>query len=123
MEKICLDIDVVLDFLRGDKVTMEKIKYYSDKEEICITPHTLLYLLIGVRKPAAIQPFLNSISVLEFDRKAATLSAKIIEENRERGKSMGMDELMTAATCLSTGSFLFTKNRKEFEHIKNLKLV
>jgi predicted nucleic acid-binding protein len=123
MEKICLDLEVILDFLRGDKLIVEKIRNYSDREEICITSHTLFYLLIGVRKPDSILPFVNSISVLEFDRKAAALAAKLIHDNRERGKSMGMDELITASICLSTGSFLFTKNRKEFEHIKNLKLV
>jgi len=123
MEKICLDLDVVLEFLRGDSITVEKIKNYSDKEEICITPHTLLYLHIGVRRTDAIKPFINSVSVMDFDRKAASMAAKIIEENRDKGKTMGLDEVLTAAICLSTGSFLFTKNRKEFEHIKNLKLV
>lgn len=123
MEKICLDLEILIEFLRGDPLTIEKIKHYSDREEICITPQTLLYILLSVRKQGAIMPFLNSISVLSFDRKAASLAVKIIEENKEKGRVMGMDEIMTAAICISNGAFLCTKNRKDFEQIKNLKLV
>ncbi len=123
MDKICLDLDVVLDFLRGDKSTVEKIKYYADKEEICITAMTLIYLLLGVKKMDALRPFVNSISVLEFDRKTASLAAKIIEDNKEFGVDMDMDRVMTAATCLAMDACLFMKNRKGFEQIKNLKLV
>ncbi len=123
MEKICLDLEVLIEFLRGDALTIEKIKHYSDREEICITPQTLLYILLSVRKQGAIMPFLNSISVLSFDRKAAMLAVKLMEDNKEKGKSMGMDEIMTAAICMSSGAWLCTKNRKDFEQIKNLKII
>ena len=123
MEKLCLELDVVIDFLRGEKATVEKIKYYMNKEEICITPNTLTYLLIGLHKSEALKPFINSITVLEFDRDAATRAARIIEDNYARGKAMDTDEVMTAAACLTHGAFLFTKNRKKFEHLKDLKLV
>jgi predicted nucleic acid-binding protein len=115
--KICLDLDVVLDFLRGDPIAIAKIKQYSNNEELCITAHTQLYLLIGARKEEAIRPFLNSISILDFDKKSSSIAGRLIKLNRFRGKSMGMDEVLTAAMCLGHGAALVTKHRGEFEHL------
>ena len=115
--KICLDLDMVLDFLRGDSLAVAKIRQYANNEELCITSHTQLYLLIGARKEEAIRQFLNSITILDFDKKAASIAGRLIKMNRLRGKSMGMDEVLIASTCLGYGAALVTKRRTEFEHL------
>ena len=57
MEKICLDFETALDFLWGDPATIEKLKYYADREEICITSLTLMHLLETVNKPDVVAAF------------------------------------------------------------------
>ncbi|MBI2079147.1 type II toxin-antitoxin system VapC family toxin [Candidatus Micrarchaeota archaeon] len=123
MEKICMNTEVAIDFLRGDKTTVEKLRYYADKEELCISSPTLLVLLVGIKKADAVKQFTNSINILPFDKLAATFASKIMEECKEKGVVMDWKDLITASVCLSNRAFLFTKNRKDFEHVKTLKLV
>lgn len=118
-----MNIEVVIDFLCGDKTTVEKLRYYADKEELCISSSTLMLLLLGVKKTESIRQFTNNVNILPFDKSAATVSAKIAEECKEKGVVMDWKDLITASTCLSNRAFLFTRNRKDFEHVKNLKLV
>lgn len=123
MEKICLDTDVIVDFLRGDRTIVKKIQYYADKEEICMTSNSLFQIMVGVKNAEALSAFTNNISVLDFGRKTAGIAARIIDEARDRGKEFAIDNVITAATCMENNAFLFTKSRKDFEFVKGLKLV
>ncbi|MEK6979449.1 MAG: type II toxin-antitoxin system VapC family toxin [Candidatus Micrarchaeota archaeon] len=123
MEKICLDTDVIVDFLRGDKTIVKKIQYYADREEICMTSNSLFQIMVGVKNGEALSAFINNISILDFGRKTAETAARIIDEARDRGKEFSVDNVITAATCIENNAFLFTKNRKDFEFVKGLKLV
>lgn len=124
MEKICLDIDIAVDFLKGETSAVEKLKYYADREEVCINTITLVQLLSAIRKPEVANTLVNSITILGLDKKAATLAARLIQETKEQGYShKNIDSFLTAAICITNNAFLFTKDRKKFEGIKGLKLV
>ena len=124
MEKICLDFEAALHFLRGDPATIEKLKYYADREEICITSFTMLHLVEAIKKPEAVNAFANSVTVLPFDRRAAHLAASISRELEEHGTTHGMSEsVMTAAICMANDAFLFSRSPSKFDGIKGLKKV
>ena len=124
MEKICLDTEVAIDFLRGEKATVEKLRYYADREEICITTPALIQLLSAIRKQEVANSLINSVTILDLDKKSAGIAARLIKESKEQGYNhKNMDSFLNAAICISNNAFLFTKERKRYEGIKGLKLV
>lgn len=123
MEKICLDIDAVLDFLRGEPSTVEKLNYYANQEEICISGVTLYSLLEAVSKKDVVISFANSVTILPFDRKAAVIANRISKEMREKRIDPSNEAILTAAVCMANDSFLFTKKPANFEGIRGLKKV
>ncbi len=124
MEKICLDFEATIDFLRGEPSIIEKLKYYADREEICITSFTLMHLLETIRKPEVISAFVNSVTVLGFDSKSARLAADICDELGSQGEvHKRMESIMTAAICISNNAFLFSRSQSKFDGIKGLRKV
>ncbi len=124
MEKICLDYGAALDFLRGEQSIVEKLKYYANREEICLSSMTLVHLLQTIRKPDVAMNFSSAVTILPFQRREAIIAARIKQEMSEKGvRRRGMESLLTAATCLAHNAFLFTKEPRKFEGIKGLKKV
>lgn len=123
MERICLDTDVIIDFLCGDKTIVEKLRYYSDREQICVTVFTLLQLQLAIKKAEVLNAFVANVTPFAFDKRSAVIASRIINELEEAGKRINIESVITAAICIENGAFLFTKNRSAFEGIKGLKLV
>ena len=124
MEKICLDFETALDFLMGDPGTIEKLRYYADREEICITSLTLMQLLETIKKEEVISNFSNSISILPFDKRAAGIATKLNKEIKMNGElPKPMDSILTASICIANNAFIFTRNSWKFEGIRGLRKV
>ena len=124
MEKIVLDFEAALGFLRGDAGTIEKLMYYADREEICISSMTLMHLYESVSRQDAVGAFAANVTVLPFDKKAAQVVTKIANELREHGESVQMtDSLVTAAICISNDGLLYARSPAKFAMIKGLKKV
>ena len=123
MEKICLDTEVTIDFLLGEKTTVEKLRNYIVKEEICINPITLFYLHRAIQKPDVVSNFAANVTVMQLDSQAAAKAAEIEQELREKGIEKTNDIILTAAMCIVNSAFLFTKDRKKFDGIRGLKIV
>ena len=122
MEKICLDTKVILDFLRGESSIVEKVKYYAD-EELCITTPTVFELLVSVKKPEVVTNFIRNVKTLEFNENSGMIASRIYNELRELGVLKPVRNVITASICIDNGAFLVTKNRKDYEKIRGLKLV
>jgi predicted nucleic acid-binding protein len=77
-----------------------------------------------VKKPEVINAFVNSVTVLPFDKKAASVFHRLVTETRERGADLkSVDPLVTAAICMANDAFLFTKSPKNYDRIKGLRKV
>jgi predicted nucleic acid-binding protein len=123
MEKICLGYDAVLDFLRGEPSTVEKLNYYADQEEICISGVTLYNLLETINRKEVVLSFANSVTILPFDRKAAVIANKINRELPGLGADTASEAVMTAAICMANDAFLFTRKPANYEGMRGLKRV
>jgi predicted nucleic acid-binding protein len=126
MEKICLDFETALDFLRGESSIIEKMKYYADREEVCITSLTLYQLMEVINRAEVVNAFANSVTVLPFDRNAAKLTASISKDLEEQGDaSKRMEVIFTAAVCIANDAHVFSrsKSKSKYEGIKGLKKV
>ncbi len=124
MEKICLDFEAALDFLRGEPAIIDKMRYYADHEEICITSLTMMHLLEVVTKPDVVAGFSANVTVLPFDKKAAQVASKILNDMKDRGGGFRItDSILTAAICMANDAFLFTRATGKFDGIKGLRKV
>ena len=124
MEKICLDFEAAIEFLRGEQSTIEKLKWYVDREEVCITAFTMAHIIESVKKPEVINRFVNSVTILPFDKKSATILSRLLTELRERGLEVKhTDNLVTASICMANDAFLFTKSPSNYEGAKGLRKV
>lgn len=124
MEKICLDFEAALDFLRGDPTILEKIKWYADREDVCLNAFSMTHLFETVRKSEVVNAFVNSVTILPFDKKAAGVFHRLLAEAREKGQKMKtVDHLITASICMANDAFLFTKSPKNYDGIKGLRKV
>lgn len=123
MEKICLDYSAALDFLKGEKTVAEKLNYYINNDEICISALTLAHLLYTVKKQDVIISFANSVTILPIDRKAVVVSSKLRNELAENANEISHETLMNAAVCIVNDAFLFTRRAADYEKIKGLKRV
>jgi predicted nucleic acid-binding protein len=124
MDKVCLDFEAALDFLRGEKTTLEKVKWYIDREDVCVTAFTVAHLMEAVRKPEVVNAFANSVNVLPFDKKAVHVLNRLITEAREREQQLKtMDHLVTASICIANEALLLTKSPANYDGVKGLKRV
>ncbi len=128
MEKICLDFETALDLLRGDLTVVEKLRNYAPNEEICLTSLAMTQLMMAVTKTDAVKSFLNSVTVLPFDKNAAYIAANLAMELHSAGDDQKrLDTIMTAAICISNKAHLFsrapTNTESKYDGIKGLKKV
>lgn len=119
-----MDFETALDFLRGDPATIEKLKYYADREELCVTSLTMLHLFETVKKREAVVRFSNSVTVLPFDKNSSQLAHQINKDLSERGEiPKMMESVFTAAICMANDAFLFSRTSWKFDGMKGLKRV
>ena len=123
MVKICLDSDIILDFLEGRRATIEKLKYYIEKEEIVTTSLVMFEVLSSVKSIAPVLRFMERLEILAFDKQSAELASKLYRDGIKEGIKLSTRALVNAAVCMRNDAFLFTKNRNEYEGIKGLKVV
>ena len=114
MEKICLDYETALDFLRGDPATIEKLKYYAE----------MMQLLETIKKQDVVNDFANSVTILPFDKKAAAVATKLNKEMTQKGEiPKPVDSVLMASICIANDAFIFTRSPWKFEGIRGLRKV
>ena len=60
--------------------------------------------------------------IVLFDARCAITYARIRADLESRGQSIGPNDLMIAATVLTHGGILVTRNTKEFARVQGLEL-
>jgi len=126
---VCVDTDVIIDFLRNESRAVKKIKELKDSEvEICTTTINSFELFKGAFRSKRnnsielVSSFLNNLKILSFDLKASEEAAKIFESLRAKGKIIDPLDLMIASVAVTNDKPLLTRNIKHFERISNLKI-
>lgn len=129
MKNYVIDTDILIYFLKGRKEVIEKlVKIPTD----CLYTTRVNYteLLYGAynssrlkKNLAAIEPFLDSFRILEFDEGSSKIFAKTKAQLKKRGKIIADMDLMIASITLNHGFSLVSNNIKHFERIDKLDLV
>jgi len=128
VETLCLDTDVLIDFLRGKNEVVDVIQEIEKEFVLATTTVNLFELYFGAYKTGkeknveAVNELAERIEVLELNKKSAELAGKIMAELEKKGLEIGIRDTMIAGTVLESGSILYTRNVKHFRKIKEIKL-
>lgn len=95
------------------------------RDQLYISSITEFELLTGATQEhkAFWNFFLERIEILDFDSRAARVSAEIITLLKPKRKSIDMPDLFIASTAIVNDLTLDTLNKKDFIHIDYLKLL
>lgn len=124
---IALDTNVVSELMRA--LPDPRVLAWVDAQEaetLCVTAVTVAEILYGIARlpagkrrtqlEAAVAKTLEEdFTFLPFDENAAVDYATIVASQDLRGRKVSMADAMIAATCLSAGAMLATRNTKDFD--------
>lgn len=124
---VCLDTNIVIDYLHGDKKTVEtvaKMALSHGGKSLAITSITM-YELFKSKKPKAeeaLQGFVDDINLYNLDKDSALASARIFASLSEKGRMINENDILIAGIALANDDILITKD-KHFESIENAKIL
>lgn len=123
--KICLDSDIIVDFLRKNPETKRIIEELG--EEFYTTQINTFEIWSGKLKHEEnmIKNMLGSLTKIDFDEQAALKAGDIQMKLKETGNLIDFRDLFIASICIQNNLELLTNNKKHFERMKKfgLKLV
>ena len=123
-----LDTTVIIDILREDSKTVDKIKeIQKSTAAILTTSITVFELWQGLeikdsKKREKILNVLQSIGLLSFDFNSAKEAGNIYRELRKKGITIDAEDTMIAGIAKIHNETLLTRNVKDFRRIENLKV-
>lgn len=126
MEILCLDTEVVIDYIRDKKPCSEWADNALRRYSCCVTSITIYELKFGIvfaGRKDAYASMLAELPVLNFEQKAALIAGEIHAKLCLNRQDIGPKDVFIASICIANNCALLTKNKKHFERVKNLKLL
>jgi len=71
---------------------------------------------------AFVEKLCKQMTIFDYDTAAAKVFAEISSDTAQKGGSVGINDLIIAATAISHGHCVMTINKKDFENIAGLQL-
>lgn len=123
---VCLDSDVLIDFLRNDKLIVQKIKELSSNEKLFITSINSFEILKELKSSKInkdiILEFISNFYIFNFNFEASKKAAEIFNQLKSEGNIIELPDIMIASIVIANNERLLTRNTTHFERIKDLKL-
>lgn len=121
MEKILVDTDVIVDFLRGYRQRIKGIfRDIEDKKiKAYITWINVVEIYSGMdfeKKEAIIKKLFSLFEILSQDWKSAKLAGKL-----RRNYGLGLADAIIASLAITHDLKCFTFNKKDFKKIREIK--
>ena len=128
--KYFLDTDTCIFALRQPDSPVRTHLQANRPEDVVVPAIVKAELLLGVAKSTsprkaakAVTQLLLPLTIVPFCGEAAVAYAKIRHNLESKGKLIGPNDLIIAATVLAHAGTLVTHNTREFKRVGGLKLV
>ena len=127
----CLDTNIIIEIIRNNSDVIRRMQELEAQQVTISTTHiTVCELYKGVflaqkqKEPLQlIQEFLKNIELIEFRESACRIFGEQYAQLKALGKQTQEFDLMIASICIAHNAILITRNKKDFENIKALKIV
>lgn len=130
VKTICVDTDVIVDYLRGREPGKSAFTSWMGRAEVFMTSVTAFELLLGAnlsskreRRIIEVESLLDQHSILAFTRDSARKAAEKGAELRARGLTVEIRDLFNASICLLRNIPLLTGNKAHYERVKELRVL
>ena len=124
-----LDTNICIYLINNRSPGLAKKIAEVESEHIYISTITQAELEYGVSKSKnpgknalALAKFLSVVSVMDFDTKAAQAFGEIRADLEQKGKIIGLMDMLIAGHAKSKGFVIITNNIREFERVEGLNL-
>ena len=128
--KICLDTDILINFLRNKKEEVDFIKENEVDKKLATTNVNLFELYFGAYKSDqrqqnldAIKHLSSRIDILNFSDESVKKSGELLANLEKDGKTIEFRDLFIGTIALVNGYAIKTNNIKHFNRIEGLKLL
>jgi len=127
--KVCLDTNVVIDYLKQTKETEGLIeRLYLRFDEVALTVITVYELLLGVeylggKDRPEVDAIIKSSVVLPLSEEASREAARISAELKRSGQQIGIADELIVAICKTFDACLLTGNVDHFRRIDGLQII
>lgn len=125
--KICLDTDFLINFLRGRKEEVDFIKNNESNSTLSTTYINLFELYYGAYKSnkkqenlRAISLLANRINILNFSEGSVRKAAEIFAKLEKEGKIIDFRDVFIGTIALVNNYSIKTNNIKHFDRIDGL---
>lgn len=122
-----VDTDVCIDALRGVPRAVDALEALEAEGRLAVSAVTAHELREGAARShdpiatsAAVETFLRAFDVLAYDDVAAREGGRIAGELATAGRAIGDLDTMIAATAVSVGAALVTRNGRHFRRVRGL---
>jgi len=131
LDCVCLDTDVLIDYLRMPSGEMERIME-------CVFDKTLSARITSVNSfelwhgtflstkktlPSCTEDFISRFEVVGFDYDSSVEAGRVSADLKKRGEPIEIRDLFVACICKSKNMPLITRNVKHYRRIRGLKVL
>ena len=125
---VCLDSDVLINFLRKDAKTIRLFENLrSRKETLSITSINSFELIKGISRLSNMDQtqvliFLSNFKIYDFNFDSSKKAADIFNDLKSKGEIIELPDIMIASITIANNESLITGNINHFERINGLKV-
>lgn len=122
MDKILLDANILVDFLRDnpdEKVVAELVAQKKDRRVFCACDNVLGEFIAGLSPSQyqKVRPFLNDLQYLEGTRQIACSAGYVYWQLARRGKTTSLADCFIATIAKFYRAAVVTRDKKHFKNL------
>ena len=129
---VLIDSSVFIDMERRRLTMRDVLDLVQPNEDVSTSSITVSELLVGahlaesesrrILRESAVELLLQTMTVLDFDIRAARIHSQIWTDLRRAGNLIAPHDLIIGAIALANGHAVLTKNVRDFDRIPGLKV-
>lgn len=120
-DKILIDTDILIDFLRGDRKTVDLMRKIRT-QKLVTTDINAFELYHGAHKSknkqtnvTNVENLLNTLELLSTDRESMKKAAELLADLERKGSKIDIADLFIASLSIVNSAALLTRNKKHFD--------
>ncbi len=120
---ILLDTNILIDILKGNQKTIEKVQNFDTTLSISsISVMELYYGAINKAELNKLEKFVSLFNVIHLSENISTYATKLVK-TYAKSHSLDIPDSLIASTSLVNNYKLFTYNLKDFKYINHIELI
>ncbi len=127
MENICLDTDILVEFLRGNKETISFIQENELINNLATTQINLFELYYGaylssnsVQNIAMIEKLRSCLVLLNLNEESARIAGYVLAKLEKNGRSIDFRDVLIESIARNKGYKIKTNNKRHFNMINDM---